>query len=368
MIYLAWRNLSQSRIQFLLGIGGIMLALLLMLAIDAVLAGSEERLVAYIARSGADIFVTQEGVRNMHMAASAIRYRDMALASHAPGVTAASPILYTSGVIKVGGANFLSYIIGFDPDAPLGGPPVVIAGTNRLQRNEAIVDEAVARSQALGLGDEVEILGETFTVAGLTWNFTSIVNTVTFIRLADFQILRGGESISYALLQVAPGTDAEAIAEAITTRNDDVLALTRADFAREERQIVKDMSAEILNIIDLSAFLIGLAATALTLYTNTLRKRQEYGVLKAIGAANRHLYAVVVVQALVNLVLGFVVALGLVLALRQMLPLVVPNVSLTLTRAAMMRVLVTSLGIGVAAAWVPARQLARLDPARVFRG
>jgi putative ABC transport system permease protein len=368
MIYLAWRNLSQSRSQFLLGIGGITLALLLMLALDSVLAGSEERLVAYIARSGADIFVAQERVRNMHMAASAIRYRDMALASHAPGVTGASPILYTSGVIKVGGASFLSYIIGFDPDAPLGGPPAVINGTNRLQRNEAIVDEAVARSQNLGLGDEVELLGETFTVAGLSRNFTNIANTVTFIRLADFQILRGGESISYALLQVAPGTDAEAVARVITTRNADVLASTRADFAREERQIVKDMSAEILSIINLSAFLIGLAVTALTLYTNTLRKRQEYGVLKAIGATNGHLYAVVVVQALVNLVLGFLAALGLVWALGQVLPLMVPSVTLIQTRAAMIRVLVTSLGIGAAAAWVPARQLARLDPARVFRG
>jgi Tfp pilus assembly protein PilN len=54
MFFLAWRNLSQSRTQFILGVGGVALALLLMLALDALLAGSEEDLVAYIQQSACD--------------------------------------------------------------------------------------------------------------------------------------------------------------------------------------------------------------------------------------------------------------------------------------------------------------------------
>jgi hypothetical protein len=46
MFRLAWKNLAQSRTQFLLGIGGVALALLLMFALDALLAGSEKDLVA----------------------------------------------------------------------------------------------------------------------------------------------------------------------------------------------------------------------------------------------------------------------------------------------------------------------------------
>ena len=44
MLHLAWRNLSQSRTQFSLGVGGVALALLLMLALDALLAGVAENL------------------------------------------------------------------------------------------------------------------------------------------------------------------------------------------------------------------------------------------------------------------------------------------------------------------------------------
>lgn len=171
----------------------------------------------------------------------------------------------------------LSYIIGFDPDEPLGGPPTVIAGTSQLKRDEAIIDEAVVRSQGIGLGDEVEILGHTFIVAGISKGLTNIVNTITFIRLADFETLRTGDAINYALLTVEPNANPADVARAIMARNDDVSALTRDEFSREERQIVKDMSTEILYLMNIAGFLIGLAVTALTLYTSTLRKRQEYG-------------------------------------------------------------------------------------------
>jgi putative ABC transport system permease protein len=368
MLQLAWKNLSQNHTQFILGVGGVTLAILLMLSLDALLAGSEEDLVAYIEQSGADVFLAQTGVKNMHMASSAITERDMLLAEKAPGVLTASPILFTSSAIKAGGTDVLSYIIGFDPDVPLGGPRRVIDGTAHLARGEVIIDWAVARNQGVSLGDKIEILGQDFAVVGITQGLTNIVNSVSFIHLDDFQSLRGGDAISYALLEVAPGADTHEVAEAIMIRSDNVLALPRVDFSREERQIIKDMSVEILNIMNLSGLLIGLAVTALTLYTSTLRKRQEYGVLKAIGARNGYLYSVVITQAFLTLSLGFLGAAGLVWLMGQILPLVTPGITMALTATGITRVLAYSLVIGIVAALAPAWQLSRLDPAQVFRG
>jgi ABC-type antimicrobial peptide transport system permease subunit len=77
---------------------------------------------------------------------------------------------------------------------------------------------------------------------------------------------------------------------------------------------------------------------------------------------------VVAVQAALSLVLGFVVAISLVWLLGWLVPLVVPGMGLALTRTGVMRVLIASLVIGIVSALVPAWQLARLDPAQVFRG
>jgi putative ABC transport system permease protein len=368
MFLLAWKNLTQNRTQFLLSVGGVALALLLMLSLDALLAGSEEDLVVYIEGSGADIFVSQEGVKNMHMAASAITNQDVRRAAHVPGVASSSPILYTTGVIKVGKADVLSYVIGFDPDEPLGGPGQVIAGKTEVGRDEAIIDDAIARKQKIGLGDEIEIFGESFTVVGLTKGMTNIINSIAFIHLKEFQEFRPGDSYSYALVAIEPGANPQETAAGINARSDDVFALPAADFSREERQIIKDMSVEVLYIMNLSGLLIGLAVTALTLYTSTLRKRQEYGVLKAIGARNRHLFIVVVAQAILSLLIGFGIAVGLVWGMGFVLPVVVPGVGLALTQTGVSKVLLASLVIGVVAALTPTWQLSRLDPAQVFRG
>lgn len=367
MFFLAWKNLTQNRTQFLLSVGGVALALMLMLSLDALLAGSEEDLVAYIEGSGADIFVAQVGVKNMHMAASTITYQDVHHAARAPGVVSASPILFTTGVVKAGDADVLSYVIGFDPDERLGGPQTVVSGTNRIGRGEAIIDEAVARNQKIGLADDVKIFGETYTIVGITKGLTNIINSVTFIHLKDFQEQRPGDAVSYGLVRLSPEADPEEVAAAINARSDNVSALPVADFSREEQQIIKDMSVEVLNIMNMSGLLIGMTVTALTLYINTLRKRQEYGVLKAIGAHRRDLLAVVVAQAVFSLLLGFLVAIGFVWLMGQALPLFVPGVGMTLTRNGVLQVLVASLFIGAIAALVPAWQLFQLDPARIFR-
>jgi ABC-type antimicrobial peptide transport system permease subunit len=69
-----------------------------------------------------------------------------------------------------------------------------------------------------------------------------------------------------------------------------------------------------------------------------------------------------------SLALGFAGAVGLVWLMGLILPLVIPGVGMTLTQAGLLRFILASLVIGVAAALIPAWQVARLDPAEVFRG
>ncbi len=58
---------------------------------------------------------------------------------------------------------------------------------------------------------------------------------------------------------------------------------TRDQFAHEEATLVRDMSADLMQIMSIIGLLIALAVIALTLFTLTLAKLREHAVVKALG-------------------------------------------------------------------------------------
>jgi putative ABC transport system permease protein len=128
------------------------------------------------------------------------------------------------------------------------------------------------------------------------------------------------------------------------------------------------MSTDVVTIMNLIGFLIGLAVMALTVYTSTLSRRREYGMLKALGARNRDLYFTVLAQAIISVLLGFVFGW----AITWLLTLLVPFIGLPLTMAvnptSLIKVGAVSLLMAGLSAMMPIRQIGGLDPAMVFRG
>jgi putative ABC transport system permease protein len=128
------------------------------------------------------------------------------------------------------------------------------------------------------------------------------------------------------------------------------------------------MSTDVITIMNLIGFLIGLAVMALTVYTSTLSRRREYGLLKALGARNADLYRTVLAQAILSVILGFLFGLILTLMLTIVIPIFGSNLVLEVSRISLLKVGSVSLLIAAISAMIPIRQIARLDPAMVFRG
>jgi putative ABC transport system permease protein len=106
----------------------------------------------------------------------------------------------------------------------------------------------------------------------------------------------------------------------------------------------------------------------LTVYTATLARRAEYGVIKALGARKGYLYQVVLAQALLSVTFGFAVGLALTLAISAIIPRLGLSMVLVVSGASLLKVGGVSLVIAGMAAILPIRQIAGLDPAMVFRG
>ena len=365
MVPLARRNLFQDRRRATLAVSGLAVSMLLVLILDGVFAGAIHQVTAYLRNLPADVVVSQRGVRTMHMSESALADDTPARVRRLPQVEWAEGIHYTSGMVREGTKRQLAYIIGYDVATGRGGPWDMTDG--RAPRpGEVVLDQVAADRLGVGIGDRVGLLGRRFRISGLSRGGTSISNTTAFIPAANFADIRG-PALSYLLVRARPGTTADELAAAVTAAMPDVTAQTKDEFVTQEGHIVRDMSADLMQIMAIIGFLIAVAVIALTLFTATLSKLREYAVVKALGGTAWRLNRTVFVQALWSVALALAAAVALAFAIAALVTAVTPNVRIAVEAGSVARVGAASLTAGTLGALLPLRRIARLDPATAFK-
>jgi putative ABC transport system permease protein len=130
---------------------------------------------------------------------------------------------------------------------------------------------------------------------------------------------------------------------------------------------VRDMAADVMQIVTIIGFVIALAVTGLTLFTATLAKLREYGILKALGAGTPRLAATVAAQAAWSVTLALAAAVAMSMLLGAAIGAATPNVQVAIEPASVLRTGVTALVVGALASLIPLRRVLRVDPATAFR-
>ena len=362
---LARRNLFQDRRRAALAVSGIAVALVLVLVLNGVFAGAMRQATAYLRNVPAEVLISQRGVRTMHMSRSALPEDTATKAAGVPGVEWAEPIRLTSTTVRSGAARQLTYVFGYDTQTGRGGPWDMVRG--RAPRSgEAVIDEVAAAELGVDVGNSVEVLGRQFRVTGLSRGGTSITNTMVFIPAADFTAVRG-PAVSYVLVHPSADVDSEALARRLTAALPDTTVQTRSEFIREETRIVRDMSADLMQIMTVTAFLIALAVIALTLFTSTLAKLREYAVIKALGASTWRLARTVLAQAAWSSALALALALVVSLLIGVVVAASTPNIRLAIEAGDVTRVGIAAFALGAIGALLPLRRIAGVDPATAFK-
>lgn len=362
---IARRNLFSQRARFIMSVGGVALALLLVLALNAVFAGATERVTAYIDNSGADAVVSQRGVTTMHMSNSALPLDLTERARAVPAAASAAPIIYRSAVLQTPKGQAVTYLIGHR-DA--GGPWGRVEGARTPPPGGVVIDRQVAGRLGVGLGDQITIAGRSVRVAGLTEGTTSIVSSASFLDFDTFAAAAGATgSASFLLVRARPGVSPERLAAELRRALPNTTVQTRTQFAEADRRTISDMSTSLIAGLTFVGFVIGVAVAGLSLYTSTAVRLREYAVLRAIGLRTSTLYLIVLRQALAVVALGLLVALALLGGLALVVSALTSQVALALTVPDVLEVVVITLIIGVAASLFPARRLARVEPAAVYR-
>jgi putative ABC transport system permease protein len=363
------KNLLQEPAALAASIGGIAFSLVVVLLVEAMFAGESERIVAYLEHAGADVWVMQSGVSNMHMASSLVGGRAVRAVEVVPGVVSATPILNVSAFLESGDDRWYSYIIGVRPEDRNGGPWAMARGRPLPRPGETVIPDVLARKARLGIGSTIKALGETFTIVGISTGTYSMANSLTFVAYADLAKLLSvhDDTASYVLVQATPGTSARELAARIRSAVPEVNAMIRNDAVESDRRMAMQMGVDVIGVMRWVGGSVAALIVALTAYTGTVRRTRELGVVKALGFPNRALYLFAVVQSGVIAGFGYFAAVGVAYAARPVIRALAPEVALLYAPTSLLRLAVMTIVIALTASLVPGRRIAHVDPAVAFR-
>ena len=171
---------------------------------------------------------------------------------------------------------------------------------------------------------------------------------------------------SFLLVSEEAGEDARTLPSRLSGITGIQALLTDEMIANDSRLFGKLFSAPIRLMVGI-AFLVGTLVVGLVIYTATIERRREYGVLKAVGAPNWVLFSVVTLQALVASAAGSLAGVGLAVGAADVIMRLRPQFLIILEPSAMGGAIAAGVAMALLAALLPARILANLPPAEVFR-
>jgi putative ABC transport system permease protein len=246
-----------------------------------------------------------------------------------PGVEWAVPLYKGNQRVRLANGELVgSNMLGLDDATLIGGPTVMLQGRLADLRlpDAVIVDEAGAHGRLaqvapdgeripLRAGDVLEINDKRAVVVGIargTPTFQSQPILYTTYSRAEYYSLNERKLLSYVLVKARAGESSQAVARRIT-RETGLAAYTAEEFKRMSLNFFLNNTSILINFgfVVVVGFIVGAAVTGQIFYNFTLDNLRHFGVFKAMGATDRLLLQMIMLQALLVGFIGFGIGAGI---------------------------------------------------------
>ena len=268
-------------------------------------------------------------------------------------------------------------IVGVDDATLIGLPERLLASNKSIlsQPDTVLIDDVgitnLFESGEDPIGQRLELNDQRAIIRGVADaipSFTSQVTLYTKYSQALNYVPGTRNRLTFVLVGVADGENAEAVAQAIEEQTG-LKAETRAEFAQAGINFIIENTGIPLNfgITVALGFIVGVAIVGLTFSLFIRDNIKQFGALKAIGVTNRKIAAMVVSQApmvgSIGYALGVIGTVLFILGFSEnptfkgfYIPWQVPFVSMVAV------IVILSL-----TGWISLRSVMKTEPASVFR-
>lgn len=363
---IAYKNLAQDKIRLFLTIIGVALAVMLILLLNGFLSGMNKQITSYLDHSPGSIVVTQSGVSNLLGATSLLPPGITAQSLEVEGVSEVVPILSQFVILELHDKKQPAYLIGYSPEIG-GGPWDIAQGRAPVNDRELVFDSVLAQRHQLGVGDSIEVMGQVFSVVGLSQGTTSWMTSFFFMRKeAAESLLKAPRATSFLLITPSRDSSYELILQRLSDL-EGVDAIQKTVVASNDLDLFAKIFSAPLRLIIAIAFSVGALIVGLVIYTATVERQREYGVLKALGARNKVLYKIVISQALTAAAAGAIFGVLMVNLMSRLIMEIRPQFLIIHDPLNIIWALGAGFIMAILGALAPIRMISGLAPAEVFR-
>jgi putative ABC transport system permease protein len=270
--------------------------------------------------------------------------------------------------------------VGFHPDHSLLKLPGFEEAQALLRRQDVVLFDRgsrpefgpVAATLDSGMPVVTEINDREMVVLGLFEMGTSFGIDGSVITSDDNWLRLFPEKprseIQLGLIRLKPGHDADRVREALAEYlPDDVLVLTRQQFVQREKDYWNSATpiGYIFAFGAIMGFVVGAIIVYQILFADVSEHLNEYATLRAIGFRNGFVSGIVLQQAAILAVLGYLPGVAIVWWLYGKAA-AATNLPLYITQERALTVFLMTLAMCALSALMAVRKVRRLDPAEVF--
>lgn len=365
MISIALRNLFGEKTRFIISIGGVAFSVMLILTIVSLFRGWQIRSTQYIREIDTDIYVTQHGSSDITSSASIIPITIKDQIEEIEGVTEVNRFIGRPLQFKIKDRDVNAYLVGYDTKRKIAGPTNIIKGKADPGKDEIVMDKVLMTNNHLSVGDYVEIFDRPFKIIGVAEGANMFVFQFSFINQEEAKEVFKMEKLATFFLVKTKEGEIQNVIDKIN-KIDGLEAMTKPDFVERNKKILNEVFIPIISVLVLISVLVGIAVIGLTIYTATVEKAREFGVLKALGASNTQIYRIIFEQSMVSGVVGYFVGVASTYFILWLIPIYVP-VFVTVTLGSDLAwVFGVSIIMSIVASYTPVRRIVKIDPALVF--
>jgi putative ABC transport system permease protein len=378
---IGWLQLQHRPLRLLVAVLGISFAVLLIMMQLGFRSALFESAVRYHERLNYDIALfSTDSVFIVRPQPFSIRRLYQALGDEA--VAEVSPLYIFPAVWKNPWNNDRRSIAayGFNPEDSVLDTPGFEDHRRSLRRQDVVIFDARSRPEfgpvadAIHAGEPVvtEVNDREIEVVGLYDMGTSFGIDGSIMTSSDNWLRlfpdRPREEIQLGLISLHEGANVEATRDRLRAYlPKDILVMTKTDFIAREKEYWNSATpiGYIFAFGAIMGFVVGAIIVYQILFADVSEHLNEYATLRALGYPNRFVSGIVVQQAVILGVLGFLPGMAAVAWLYGKAA-AATNLPLYLTSDRAFTVFLMTLAMCAISALLAVRKVRRLDPAEVF--